>query len=220
VVGASCDATQPGPDCAVGRGGNAVRYTLKGGTGTCAAKQAEIVGVQKYTDPDTGASRVVMQPHELFALNDPDSNHTPFSSGALTATMPDAQHLCQAPQLSVAQRAGGGKDVRYAWSNVKFYVSPAIPGTQWTAELAYTDGTCSATYEAVGVYPAISCQVQDADGNPVFQNGKRVLDASLCGQPDPYLLYALNPDFPVGCDADSGLCLLQGKPPASIAGRK
>ena len=81
------------------------------------------------------------------------------------------------------------------FSNVQFYTSPQIPGTQFTGDLAYTEGGCTANYSVLAVFPAISCD--DGSGKP---------DVSLCCGSGDY--GAINPDFPIKCDAASRLCVL------------
>jgi hypothetical protein len=48
--------------------------------------------------------------------------------------------------------------VAYEWSNVAFYVSPRLIGTQFTSDLKYTKNGCTATYKVVGLYPGVHCE--------------------------------------------------------------
>ena len=123
------------------------------------------------------------------------------SQGSFNSEYPtEDDAACMVPALTDASQEVSGVTRRYRWSNVKLYNSAAIPGTQWTATLEYSEGGCSATFKAVGVFPSISCRV----------NGEIV--ASECNRPRPGL--SLDPAFPVRCDTDSGLCVLDGEPPA------
>ncbi|XXX79073.1 hypothetical protein WMF30_09895 [Sorangium sp. So ce134] len=100
-------------------------------------------------------------------------------------------------------------DIRYAWSNLRIYVTAAYPGTQIVGDLTYTKDGCSASYGVVGLYPAVECA---PDGVP---------DPTLCN-PHPDLAKGrafgsgINPDFAdrVTCDAETGLCVLTSLPDA------
>ena len=41
--------------------------------------------------------------------------------------------------------------IKYEWSNVSFYVSPSLIGTQFKADLSYTKDACTATKPSNGV---------------------------------------------------------------------
>jgi hypothetical protein len=210
----ACAFEQPPTRCVIGRGGHAVRYVLKSGTGECAGKEAEIVGVQKYNPPEASTQTVALQPDTLFRLSgkDADTSHSPISIGALRQDIPDAQGYCRVQDVSEGHQQVTDEpsvDVHYAWSDVRFHVSAAAPGTQWAATVKYTSGTCSATYEAIGVFPAVTCAVLDDDDNPIREpDGTLRVDPRKCGQPDSFTLLALDESFPVSCDKASGLCLL------------
>jgi hypothetical protein len=206
-LAAGCSVEQPLPQCTVGRGAHAVRYELKSGTGACASKRNELVGAQAFRFPNEGRPpTLVLKPDTLARLEGSDPAHPTTSTGDFLSEYPSEEAVCEVNSLSEAVQEvtpqGGGAPVayRYKWSNLRLHNTAAIPGTQWTAELQYTEGDCSATYKAVGVFPAISCLKNDLP------------DESLCHQPRPGL--SLDPAFPVRCDAASGLCVLEGEPPA------
>jgi hypothetical protein len=48
-------------------------------------------------------------------------------------------------------------DLKYEWSNVKFYVTAAATGTQFSADVKITLNGCEANYSAIGMWPAIDC---------------------------------------------------------------
>jgi hypothetical protein len=205
VVGAAgltaCAVDQPLPQCTVGRGAHAVRYEPQSGTGACATKVAENVGAQSFRrlEPAGTPPLLALRPASLAITGAVDEAIT--SEGSFTAEYPSEEDAaCSVPSLDEASQVVGGVERRYRWSNVKLYNTAAIPGTQWTATLEYSEGDCSATFKAVGLFPSISCRV----------NGEIV--ASECNRPRPGL--SLDPAFPVRCDTDSGLCVLDGEPPA------
>jgi hypothetical protein len=84
-------------------------------------------------------------------------------------------------------------DVRYQWSNARFVVSADAQGTQFEADLEYTQDGCTAKYHVVGVYPAVYCETDDECHDE--KNG-------------------INPDFAVRCNTDLGLCVLDAELPA------
>jgi hypothetical protein len=70
--------------------------------------------------------------------------------------------------------------VKYAWSNVRVYVSAAQTGNQTYADLTVTQDGCSVSYHVSILVPRVLCGTTDASGNTVA-------DPTLC---DP------NPDGP------------------------
>ena len=208
-MGGACNVAQPKPQCAIAHGGHAVRYTLKTGTGPCASKVGEVVGAQSYRVPEPGRlPTLALKSHTLTVLEGQDPAHSTYSMGTFTTELPGPDSFCEVPTMTEARQvvAASGTDISYQWSNVRIYDSAPIPGTQWTADLTYTESNCTATYEAVGVFPAISCVATSNNGTPV-------LDVALCKALYPGL--SLDPAYPVRCDEASGLCVLDGTPPAT-----
>lgn len=208
----ACGVEQPAPQCTVGRGDHAVRYTLKTGAGTCAQKKAELIGAQAFRTPGSGVPpTLVLKPAPLAALEGKDPDHSVTASGDFTTEYPGEDGVCAVPSLSEARQVvivapGTTVDLRYQWSNLRIQGQAAIPGTQWTAELTYSEGDCTATYEAVGVFPAFKCERQE--------NGQTVRDPSICKQQRPGL--SLDPAFPIFCEETTNLCVLDGQPPALL----
>ncbi|MHB8875330.1 MAG: hypothetical protein ACYC8T_16720 [Myxococcaceae bacterium] len=230
---AACDGAQSRPPCLVGHGGFALKYLPKDGqtlTGACLNKTAEVAGFQPYYNEEgTRQDRVVIKTATLTALEenanvgvDPDSRI--YSTGTLTDTVPDGEDFCHVPTMSRAEQhiaADPGDidagiaptpslDISYAFSNVKFYVTPEAPGTQMSAELEFTQDGCTGKYTVIGVNPAVSCAVLDKDDEVVLNDdGTIKLDPSKCEAPN-YYYRQLNSAFPVKCEWRSALCLLQG----------
>jgi len=205
---AACGTTQPPTQCITGHGAYAAKYTLKPNqpTGACAENPGEAVGIQKYNQRygQVTGQKIAIKTATLTGLSGPSTPGQAqtdiISIGELAGEgLPNAQGFCVANGFNTVhdqpEPAGGGTDIAYAWSNVQFYVSAQIPGTQFTADLAYTQGGCTANYSVVGVYPVLHCD--DGAGNP---------DPLLCcGGPETG---AVNPDFPVRCDPATLLCVL------------
>ena len=168
-----------------------------------------------------------------------DPTNQPYSVGDFKETRP-SQDLCEVPALTGAKKvfpplpaipatlddAGTEEDeadpgrpdvpsftVEYGWSNMKFIVSPAVLGTVFTADFTYKRDACTATYQAVGLYPAVFCG--DDDGNP---------DDNLCAPEANAALgiplgSGINPDFKslIKCHPDLLLCMFEdGKLPNAL----
>ncbi|MFO0745152.1 MAG: hypothetical protein U1F43_05655 [Myxococcota bacterium] len=187
--------------------------------------------------PDPAKASMAIQAEDLGVLVDdaearlgelPDPTHKPYAQGDFGSSKPDKDDLCHVPTMaeaiqnlpalpevppdpedpdSVLQPAEPAKAFTYAWTNMAFLVTPAATGTQFSADLSFTQDGCTATYEAWGLYPAASCD--KGDGTP---------DDNLCAsEANPELGIAtgsgINPDFPRVCDPDLLLCVLTAKPP-------
>lgn len=83
--------------------------------------------------------------------------------------------------------------ISYAWSNARVLVSANYQGTQFSADLTFTQDDCTAEYHVIGVSPAVACEAT-----------KDCLDPAA----------AINPDFDVSCDTELGLCIIKDEPPA------
>jgi hypothetical protein len=208
----ACNAEQPLPQCTIGRGEHAVRYVLVRGTGACATKQAEKIGAQIFRTPGSGLPpTLTFRPGPLAANEGKDTANPVNASGDYTTEYPSEEELCVVPGMSearqrIAQADGTTKDIRYEFSNVRVQGSSAIPGTQWIADLTYTENDCTAQYMAVGMFPALRCERT--------VNGQVQRDPAICQQPRPGL--SIDPAFPTTCDESTNLCVLKGEPPSLI----
>jgi hypothetical protein len=170
---------------------------------------------------------------------EPDPVNKPYALGSFTSSVPKAD-LCELPTLASAKQviptrpaipatpddpqtdedesdpgrpAIPGFTVEYGWSNVKFIVSPEIIGTVFKGTMTYKVDDCTATYEAVGLYPAVHCD--DGEGNPMDALCAPEANAEL-GIP---LGSGINPDFKsiVKCHPDLLLCVFEdGKLPDAL----
>jgi len=153
---------------------------------------------------------------------DPDPRHTPNAVGKFDTSLPDGDEFCAATNFSVAEislpelplipavlddpetpdvdesadevPAVPATSVRYEWRNVRVLVSANYQGTQFSADLKFTQDGCTAEYEVLGLYPLATCE-KDMDCQ----------DTSVTG---------INPDFAVKCQTDLGFCVLRGELPA------
>lgn len=222
----ACGTYQQDPQCVVAKGTFATVYTLKEGqdaSQACAQLQPERVGLEKYFSEDPSApDTVTMRPQKIGGelahkdtLIDPDAPNQPNSVGELTTDAPrEEDNFCEVPTLTTARlesRYGGVSkapvSLTYAWSNLRIYNTPEIPGTQFTAELRYTESGCTAEYTVKGIWPVVGCATS---GKPD--------DAKCDPKPDPsvgrYRGSGINPTFPVKCDPVALICVLTGEVPS------
>ncbi|QSQ22539.1 hypothetical protein JY651_46780 [Pyxidicoccus parkwayensis] len=204
---------------------------------TCAQLRPERVGLQKFFSEDPSApDTVAVRSARLGKLfldfksrPDPDPTHTPYSVGPFASSGPGPDNFCDVPTLTPtrldvpAAPAGlpdggtlpdGGPPAQpaqsyaYEWSNLRIYNTSGIPGTQFTADLRYTENGCTAEYSAKGIWPVVACGLSDGGVNE-----------AAC---DPYADYdagrlrgsGINPIFPVKCDPVALICVLTGEVPS------
>ena len=130
-----------------------------------------------------------------------------------------------------AQPAHDAIDVSYKWSNVRLVVTPKAIGTKLEADLTYTVGDCSAKYKVAAVWPLVECgspvegsdePAEEPSPPPPADDEDAGTDAPAdCPEeepepPAPELeadddiceSQAAIPDFPVRCDRDLLVCVL------------
>ncbi|RKH06942.1 hypothetical protein D7X32_03640 [Corallococcus carmarthensis] len=239
AVAVGACGSEPEAECVVARavsdgstGSFAATYQLKPGQnpdGVCARLKPESLGLQKFFSQDPAApdtvgvrsARLGKLLEDFASRLSEDSKASATAVGPLASATPGADHFCSVPELtptrldvaaSVAPDGGAlpAQDYGYAWSNLRIYNTPEIPGTQFTADLVYTENGCTAEYTVKGIWPVVKCQ-----------NSKTKLpDETLC---DPYADYdagrlrgsGINPLFPVKCDPDAFICVLTGEVPSA-----
>ncbi|WP_224246096.1 hypothetical protein [Hyalangium gracile] len=232
TVLSACNTQDPERQCSVARavsdgstGSFAATYTLKEGTANpdrpCTLLTAEPVGLQKYFSQDPAApDTVAIRTTRLGGLAEdyaPEDNlealGKPYSVGALASESPGEDNFCDVPELSASSLdvpeadSQPAQSFRYEWSNLRIYNTPAIPGTQFVADLRYTENGCSAEYRVKGIWPVVRCA---SGGKP---------NEAAC---DPYPDFSvgrlrgsgINPIFPVKCDPVALICVLTGEVPS------
>jgi hypothetical protein len=242
---AGCGTLQQDPQCVVAKGSFATVYTPKG-TSSCTPLKPEAVALEKYfsADPvtndsvDTTVALRVRRVGQMVldaakasptVVLDPDAPNQTNSVGALT-DVPGPDNFCEAPKLEATQLVSRtpALSLAYAWSNLRIYNTPEIPGTQFTADLTYTENGCVAEYTVKGIWPLVTCEkdevVRDSEGNPVLgSDGKpktvKVPDETKCDpEPDPaagrHRGSGINPIFPVTCHPVVRMCVLTGEVPS------
>jgi hypothetical protein len=216
---AGCDFEQPNPGCIVQDNENwLLKYepVQLASADDCKANGrfapvGETAGIFKYIDlGNDNATTLAIRPEGLASRGTRDAvtNQREQTAFGNLSSQQDADFFCAATDVSiarvdaVAREAVPGKDgkpgtpaeepkkLAYAFTNVKVYSSPSVPGTQFAADLTYTDNGCTSTYKVRGMWPAVSCT--PGSDNPRLSCGKGS---------------GVNPDFAVKCDTDLKLCV-------------
>jgi hypothetical protein len=231
TVLSACNTEDPERQCSVARavsdgstGSFAATYTLKGESAPdrpCTQLKPEPVGLQKYFSEDSAAAdTVAIRTTRMGTLRtqfkarlDPASAGDPYAVGALATEGPGPDNFCDVPELEPARLdvpASGSAPAQsfsYEWSHLRIYNTPEIPGTQFVADLRYTENGCSAEYSVKGIWPVVKCATS---GKP---------NEALC-DPYPDLTVGrvrgsgINPIFPVKCDPVALICVLTGEVPS------
>lgn len=99
--------------------------------------------------------------------------------------------------------------IRYEWDSLRVVSTTEIPGTIFTAQLRYTEDTCTATYDVTGIWPITLCHTDlDCSPNPV---GDGPADSELGIQSRRLQGSGLNPAYDA---ADAGFPLRCNNSPA------
>ncbi|WP_437738486.1 hypothetical protein [Sorangium sp. So ce1335] len=125
-----------------------------------------------------------------------------------------------------------GRSLKYEWSNLEVYVTAANLGNTFQADLTYTEGTCTAKYRVVGLWPQVGCEklveqqmVDPETDEPVVdeETGEPVMEVVATGEPEdklcdntpdpepPYFLpwaSGISEDLKVKCDPVMLVCVL------------
>jgi hypothetical protein len=167
---------------------------------------------------------------------DPAQDHTLFSFGDYS-NKPAEDGFCSASNLTAAEQhipeaaftdEDGNPQVfpetrlSYQWSDLKVYMTFATPGNAATGEVTITKevtdpmtgmkDSCSATYIASALFPAVSCGGVDAMGEPTGVPDDTRCCATADLESDRSFGSGIHPDFKVRCDPDLLLCVLDWKP--------
>jgi len=158
-----------------------------------------------------------------------------YSLGDFTSAKPGSDNFCTVPELSptelvlgalapVPDDAATEADESFPgqppvsalleWSNVRVYVTADIFGTQMDGDLVdtrttATGDTCTYSYRALGLAPAVSCAATDADGNPTIDESLCEPEADIAaGRP---LGSGISPSARFECDPVTRFCLIEGE---------
>jgi len=98
----------------------------------------------------------------------PDTGPIPDNrlfKGQFTQERSDANNSCTVPTLSTISDTVGGSLLSYAVRDMTFLSGAAYQGAEFKAVVAFTRGTCTATYDALALSPAVACTT-NADCDP------------------------------------------------------
>ena len=127
-----------------------------------------------YPDPSTGLCTVTtmrasdMDYPAIPAHNDCNSSDASCLNGGPADTTLAPTQVPAVPETKV----------KYAWSNVRTFVTPTSIGAQTFGDLAITQDGCTVNYHVSILVPRVQCNVTDANGNVIGN------DAKLC-DPNP-----------------------------------
>ena len=206
--------------------------------------------------PDYDAVSIAIQPGNITAalgnaagIEEPDAEDVAYSIGRIGTSQPGADGFCRADKLSAATLRlpavpehsidecntapeAPAYNIKYEFSRVRIYYTPSAIGTQFEADLTYTQDDCVAKYHVTAVYPAVPCGATPAvdagvvaDAGPVEQEEPAADGGVACPPapppgPDPEPDVALcerskiNPDFALSCDPATMMCVLANPSPS------
>jgi hypothetical protein len=211
-------------------------YYARGGDGQPDYKRGSI-GLQTAE-----LGTLVLAANDRGVANIPDGQL--YSLGDFASSEPDEQNFCSVPSLSptrvvlpaidpvvddpatadVDESLPGqaAVDATLTWSNVRVYVTADIFGTQMDADLVDTRLTpagdsCTITYRALGLAPAVPCMALDPESGAPLTNpdGSLQLDPAACDpEADPaagrFFGSGLSPSARFECNAATGFCMIEG----------
>lgn len=221
------------------------KLTVGEGSGPCAELPGDVIGMAAYNPvtesgrPDLSSGSFAMRTGtvgglvahaEAAGIVDDAEGHAPFALGIWKSVFPDNDLCVPKPGMQDAVQelpevpgdegdpldpdddvpAQPATALREEWTDVEFYTTASAPGTQMRGHYKLTQDACVAEYDVLAVYAAAYCG--GADGEP---------DNDLCS-PDPIpekgIVFGsgINPDFPVVCDPDLLLCVLDAEPGAAL----
>ena len=269
-IGAAVAACkQPAPKCNVAHGAFWAQYKLVEGDGDCAMLPGEQLDVQSYYEPRSASDKrpdynkaalAIAPSSTTLPLLDADGiaqEDIPHAFGHFASAEPDAQGVCAVEMVSAVELRKPFVpaepidmcttapeqpeiDVRYEFSNVRVYYTAAAIGTQFSADLTYTNAGCVAKYKVVAVTPMVPCGLPIDAGAPEEEEpseepqdaaaSEDVMDDQDAGCPPPdepepepgpmmpddslCVNAGINPDFQVECDPQALMCVIAGRAPS------
>lgn len=200
----ACEVEQPIGACKASHSSNYAIFDLTStpGAGECSTLTGDFVHMSKYNEPGSDEAKLGLTVETVAALTG-DPRITDFD--ALThvgdyPTEPGPDGVCVAQNMNpvtinipsrTVPRPDGGEtvfppvNVGYTFSNLAVVSTPLVPGTQWTADLQYSAGGCTATYDVVGISPLVTCHEIDGDGHVVLTDaGVPIMAPEKCNPVD------------------------------------
>jgi hypothetical protein len=172
---------------------------------------AEDLYSESYPSSDGGPREVAFIPGK-FAYNPdtgqpPDRTRSPTIRGHFSSLVPDATGLCLVEGTSAAQQQIGPSLITYEIPRVDVVATGSALGTEILAEVIITRDSCTRTYDALALWPPVSCS-EASDCNPY--------PAPAEGRPNGS---GISPSIPVECKTTpplAGSCFLPDVDPAGF----
>lgn len=119
---------------------------------------------------DYNTRNIAVQSSVMGTLGGDDATDKAYAFGKYTS-FPDANDICyagggEAGPLAAAESTIGdaampSDSLKQEWSDIRFYVTAGVPGTQTVGTMRFQNNTpgatCSAEYKFTGLYPAVFC---------------------------------------------------------------
>jgi hypothetical protein len=229
LFGFAC-ASEPPVRCTIANGDLAAKFYPVSVTKGCTAAPGDVFGVTAYvpnpTNPGDGLSTLAIQSQTLGLLRqtgesvdppvvDSNPNHFAYALGKFDTVLPGPDGVCPVTRLAPAELALGAvsdpdagidqpaTDLKYAWSNVRVYVTASSIGVEMTGDLTLTQNGCKGIYHVAGLWPSVPCAALDDGGNALTDDaGNPVLDETQCSPTN-----GINPNVKVACDPVQALCV-------------
>jgi hypothetical protein len=188
---AACETEQPPGGCPVSHLSNfAILDPKPGQEGlACADLTGELISFSKYNTPGTTTNTLGLAVESVVGdfFDDPrrDADDVLSATGSFDFTPTDG--FCVAADLSSitvnvpAAAPDPAANLSYKFTNLRMAALPNVPGTQWTADLAYTADGCTAQYDVVGVSPRVPCAEGLPDGGATPPDDSRCNATTLPG---------------------------------------
>ena len=91
-----------------------------------------------------------------------------IGAGEFTSREADSNSLCHIASLTTMSDGSGATFLSYTLTTLEAQGSAALQNAEFKADVAYTAGTCSASYTVQALSPAVGCD-SDADCDPFKQ---------------------------------------------------
>jgi len=173
--------------------------------------------------PDYNRAKIAIRPQylgDLLARAESQEVDVPGAEpnaiGDFASGVPTADEFCEVPKFNQDSEASipavppveddpeteeedetldeqPATNIKYAWRNAKVLVSANAQGTQFAADLRFSQDGCTAEYRVTGLYPLVGCETDEDCTDD--KNG-------------------INPDFSKECHTGIGYCVLTDEPPA------
>ena len=163
VMLTGCASQAPAP-CQIQSPLGGVTYTVRlTNAGTATANCPAVFGDFWFMDVFPGGV-IVMRSAAVPLPKPSDPNSTVFGRGKFSSPDPDANDLCTIPAIERAFQGPGG--TTYNVTNLDFLSTALYIGTEWKADISYTNGAETCSYTALALWPSVDCDTTaDCDPN-------------------------------------------------------